>query len=273
MKRNFIKLFTGVILLIISNKLIAETELKNIPIKKDIANIKAYCLDFNWFGRRKFAPPGKWADADPAKHVAWYKSVGCNVIQTFAVSCNGYAWYKNGFIPEQPGLKHDFLRDMVRLGHKEGMLVMGYFCIASNPKWNKDNPTLSYGAPADYHIPYTDEYLKYLSQSISDAVKTTGIDGFMIDWVWQPKRLSTKGKWLDCEKKLYKQLMNKEYPSDGKLSKIDYTTYSRKAIDRCWKAIKKSAKEANPNCIIWLTSNNTMHPHVINSAMYKECDC
>ena len=45
--------------------------------------------------------------------------MGNNVIQTFCVSCNGYAWYKNGVVPEQPGLKHDFLREVVRLGHAE----------------------------------------------------------------------------------------------------------------------------------------------------------
>lgn len=28
----------------------------------------------------------------------------------------------------------------------------------------------------------------------------------------------------------------------------------------------------NPDCIIWLTSNNTMHPHAVNSDMYKEAD-
>jgi len=34
----------------------------------------------------------RWADADPAKHVAWYKAMGVNVIQTFCVSCNGYSF-------------------------------------------------------------------------------------------------------------------------------------------------------------------------------------
>jgi len=29
----------------------------------------------------------------------------------------------------------------------------------------------------------------------------------MIDWVWQPKRLSTEGKWIEAEKKLYEQFM------------------------------------------------------------------
>ena len=237
-----------------------------------IEEIKSYCLDFNWGGRRRFAKPGSWSNADPAEHVAWYKAMGVNVIQTFAVSCNGYAWYKNGVVPEQPGLKHDFLPEMVKLGHKEGMLVMGYFCISANPKWAKDHPELSYGAPATYHIPYTDEYLAYLTASISDAVNKTGIDGCMIDWLWQPKRQSTKGKWLDCEKKLYQQLMDEPFPGEDKLTKAQDLAYSRKAIDRCWKAIRKAAKDANPKCIVWVTTNHMNHPHVVDSDMYKEVD-
>jgi hypothetical protein len=152
------------------------------------------------------------------------------------------------------------------------MLVFGYFCISANPKWAKDHPELSYGAPATYHIPFTDEYLDYLSKSISDAVSKTGMDGFMIDWVWQPRRQSTKGRWLECEKKLYAQLMGEAFPGEDALTRQQDTAYSRKAIDRCWKAIRKAAKEANPACIVWLTSNNTMHPHAVNSAMYREAD-
>ena len=68
--------------------------------------LRAFCVDFNWGpgGPNVFAKPGLWADADPARHVAWYEALGANVIQTFAVSCNGYAWYKGGKIPEQSGL-------------------------------------------------------------------------------------------------------------------------------------------------------------------------
>ncbi len=134
--------------------------------------VKAYCIDFNWGdgGPNAFARPGLWADADPKEHVAWYKSLGANVIQTFAVSCNGYAWYKNGVVPEQPGLKHDFLAEMVRLGHKENMKVMGYFCVASNTRWGQLNPGESYGVPADGHIPLTKKYNKFLSDSFKDAL-------------------------------------------------------------------------------------------------------
>lgn len=236
------------------------------------SEIKAYCLDFNWGGRRQFAKPGSWKNADPAEHVKWYKTIGANVIQTFCVSTNGYAWYKNGVVPEQPGLKHDFLPEVVKLGHAEGMKVFGYFCIASNTRWGKEHPELSYGTPSTYHIPYTDEYLEYLESAIGDAVSKTGIDGFMIDWVWQPRRQSTKGKWIDAEKKLYEQLMGEPFPGEDKLTKEQDLAYSRKAIDRCWKTIRKAAKDANPNCIIWLTTNHMNHPHAVNSDMYKQAD-
>lgn len=237
-----------------------------------IKEIKAYCLDFNWAGRKGSAPPGTWSKTDPKAHVAWNKAMGINVIQTFCVSHNGYAWYRNDVTPEQPGLKHDFLREVVRLGHAEGMLVMGYFSIAANKRWGEENPELSYGSPSTYHIPYTDEYLEYLSKAIGDAVGTTGIDGFMIDWVWQPKRLSTKGKWIEAEKKLYAQLMGETFPGEDKLTGKQDLEYSRKAIDRCWKTIRKAAKDANPKCIVWLTSNHLNHRHVTNSDMYRQAD-
>ena len=236
--------------------------------------IRAYDIDFNWGegGTNGFAPPGLWADADPARHVAWYKALGANVIQTFCVSCNGYAWYKNGIVPPQPGLRYDFLTEIARLGHKEGLCVMGYFCIGSNTRWGLAHPDLSYGIPSSPHLPYTDEYLAYLSAAIGDAVRKTGIDGFMIDWLWQPDRASTGGKWLDCEKRLYAQLMGQEFPADGKLTEEQDVAYGRAAITRCWDTIHKAAKDANPACLIWLSNNNQTHPHVVNSRMYKEVD-
>lgn len=272
--RSSYEVFPLIVLILLSMSFFGIADGKKAPEKAAIKDIKSYCLDFNWGqGRRAgFAKPGSWKDADPAAHVNWYKTVGANVIQTFAVSCNGYAWYKSKVVPEQPGLKHDFLTEVVKLGHAEGMKVMGYFCIAANSRWGKENPKYSYGSPSSYHIPYTDKYLAYLSAAISDAVKTTGIDGFMIDWVWQPKRKSTKGKWLESEKELYKQLMGEAFPGEDNLSQQQDLAYSRKAIDRCWKTIRKAAKGANPECIIWLTTNKARHPHVVNSDMYKEVD-
>ncbi len=268
------------VLLLLCIPLIADTseEVKENPkMQKNETMqppIKAYCIDFNWGdgGPNGFAAPGLWADADPAAHVAWYKALGVNTIQTFCVSCNGYAWYKGGVVPEQPGLKHDFLREMVRLGHDENMQVMGYFCIGSNTRWGLEHPELSYGAPDAPHIPYTKEYLEYLDGAIRDAVGTTGIDGFMVDWLWQPDRKATDGQWLACEKELYAALMGQTFPGEKDLTDEQYLEYSRKAIAQCWQTIHTAAKEINPDCIIWLTCHTPTHPHVVNSEMFKEVD-
>lgn len=236
--------------------------------------IEAFCIDFNWGpgGVNGFAPPGLWADASPEAHVQWYKDLGANTIQTFCVSCNGYAWYKGGIVPEQPGLKTDFLTEVVRLGHAEGMRVMGYFCIGANTRWGMANPEMSYGTPGSPHIPYTDTYLAFIAESIRDTIKQTGVDGFMIDWVWNPDRKSTDGKWLDCEKSLYAQLMGESFPGEDALTEAKEVEYGRKAIDRCWGAIHKAAKEADPDCIIWLSCHSLDHPHVRDSGMFKEVD-
>lgn len=246
-----------------------------VPDPATMKDIKAYCLDFNWQGggrKKKIADPGHIKGVDPKAVVEWHKTIGSNVIQTFCVAHNGYAYYRNEVTPEQPGMEHDFLRETVKLGHAEGMVVMGYFSIAANARWGKENPELSYGTPSGYHLPYTDEYLAYLNAAITDAVKNTGIDGFMIDWIWQPDRAATKGKWLDAEKKLYHQLMGEPFPGEDHLAPAKYLDYSRKAIDRCWKTIRKAAKDANPKCIVWLTCNQINHPHIINSDMFREVD-
>lgn len=242
-------------------------------------NIKAYCLDFNWATNSQnravnaFAAPGVWADADPKRHMAWYKQLGVNTIQTFCVSCNGYAWYKNGVVPEQPGLKHDFLREMVRLGHRENIQVLGYFCAGSNTKWGMDHPELSYGTPAEPHIPYTDEYLAYLEAAILDAVGTTGIDGFMVDWLRMPlTRGSHGGHWLECEKQLYVQLMREPFPGEDKLDDAQRVEFGRRSVDRCWATIRRAAKRANPDCIVWLTCCDVNDTHIVNSRALRETD-
>ena len=237
--------------------------------------IQSYNIDFNWGpgGPNGFAKPGLWAEADPAQHVAWYKALGCNVIQTFCVSCNGYAWYKNGVVPEQPGLKHDFLTEMVKLAHQDNMLVLGYFCAGSNTRWGQTRPDLSYGFSSNPHIPYTDEYLAYLDGAIRDVVKKTGIDGFMVDWLRMPtSRESNGNRWLDCEKKLYSQLMGEAFPGEDKLTEAQMTAYGRKAIDRCWGTIRKAAKETNPACLVWLTCCDINDPHIANSRALQETD-
>lgn len=245
-------------------------------------NIRAFCIDYNWAPGvpKRFAAPGLWADADPAGHVAWYEALGCNVIQTFAVSCNGYAWYKNGCVPVQPGLKHDFLTEMVQLGHARKLQVMAYFCIGANTLWGEQHPDLSYGIPSAPHIPFTDAYLDYLAASIEDALGKTGMDGFMLDWFWNPAddldpRYNARvrqGKWLAAEKNLYAQLLGRPFPGEDKLGAADKLAYERKAIEHCWRGIHDAAKRVNPDCVIWLSCDNIRHSSIANSELLREAD-
>jgi len=237
--------------------------------------IKAFCVDYNWLtqnGATSFAPPGHWADIEPGAFVRWHEEIGVNTIQTFAVSCNGYAWYKHGSVPPQPGLKHDLLTDVVNLGHQKNMLVMGYFCVGSNSRWGAANPALSYGSPSTPHIPFTDEYLDFLSKSMQDAIRRTALDGYMIDWVWNPDDKVRKLGWLPAERKLYEKLTGLKFPSAGEPGAADKLEYERRAIDRCWGRIKAARDNANRKCILWLSVSDLKNPVIAGSKLLKECD-
>ena len=262
---------TGAILLALLSG--CKSSLKTAPDE----TIRAYSIDFNWGegGPNKFAKPGLWADANPAEHVNWYAALGCNVIQSFAVSCNGYAWYKNGIIPEQPGLKYDFLTEQVRLAHQKNMRVFGYFCAGSNTKWGQDHPTLSYGIPSQPHIPYTTAYLDYLCAAIADAIKKTDMDGVMIDWLWNPGTTMEPYpplKWIACEQGMYQELMKQPFPGKASITPEIELQFRRKAIDRCWKRIKETVKKTKPDCVIWLTACQLTSKDIAGSDMLKEVD-
>ena len=236
--------------------------------------VKAYCIDFNWGpgGPNAFAAPGLWADAVPREHVEWYKALGANVIQTFCVSCNGYAWYRDGVVPEQPGLKHDFLAEVVRLGHQEDMKVMGYFCVAANTRWGQLHPTESYGVPSDGHIPLTKRYNEYLTAAIRDALNRTNIDGFMIDWAFHGPIHETRIQWLPCEIQMWAELMEAPFPGKVNVTKAQELEFARRSVDRCWQSIKHAAKSTKPDCIVWLSMFDLNHPQVVNSRLIKEVD-
>lgn len=251
----------------------------NLFTKNDIiANepIKAYCIDFNWGpgGKHGFAAPGLWAEANPEEHVNWYAKMGCNVIQSFAVSCNGYAWYKNGIIPEQPGLKYDFLTEQVKLAHAKSMKVMAYFCVSANNKWENDQPDQCYQMDGQ-QIPLTTKYLDYLCASIEDAIKKTNIDGIMLDWFYNPGGgwdPLPPLKWIPCEQEMYKELMGKSFPGKNEMTTELELEFRRKSIERAWKRIKNSVKRTNPDCIIWLTAYEVNSKEYQETSLLKEID-
>ncbi len=241
--------------------------------------VKAFNIDYNWDPGggyiNNFAAPGLWADADPAELMQWYEDLGCNAVHSFAVSCNGYSWYKNGVIAEQPGLKHDFLTEMVRIGRKKNIKVFGYYCVGANTKWGLDHPDLSYGTPSAPHIPFTNAYLDYLCASVKDAIIKTDMDGIMLDWIWTPagyKEPYKPVKWLECEKEMYRELMGKSFPGAENVSRQEEAIFRAKSIARCWDRIYEAVKSTKPNCLIWITCNNIKSPDVAYSKMFRQTD-
>lgn len=239
--------------------------------------IKAFCIDFNWGpgGPNGFAPPGAFAQADPVRHYQWYRELGVNVIQTFCVSCNGYAWYQGSAgAPVQPGLQHDFLTEITKLAHRDGVRVMGYFCVGANTLWAQQHPDQSYGAPSAIHIPLTVEYLDYLERCLQDAIRKTGIDGFMIDWAFSPPLLmeEKKVRWLPCERTMYQELFGKAFPGVEQVTEAETLEFQRRALERGWQRIRKAVKSIKPDCIIWLSCFDLAHPQVVGTAMLREVD-
>ena len=103
-------------------------------------------------------------------------------------------------------------------------------------------------------------------------MKITGMDGTMIDWLWNPaKQLREKG-WLASEKKLFTQLTGKPFPAGGQPSAEDILQYERRAIDRCWARIRDTRDRTKPNFILWLSVNNADDPTIANSKVLRECD-
>ena len=272
-QNQIIAAFCVLVIFSMTTGCVEKTRKKN-GVNSDV--IKAYCIDFNWGpgGAHGFAEPGLWADADPEAHVMWYKKLGCNTIQTFAVSCNGYAWYKNGVVPVQPGLKHDFLPEMVKLGRENGMKVFGYFCAGANNHWEELHPELCYQMDGQ-QIPFTTQYLDYLCASIEDALVKTDMDGFMIDWLYNPgggRDPLPALKWLPCEQEMYKELMGEDFPGADKITPEMELVFRRKSIDRAWERIRETAKRAKPDCIIWLTAYELRSQEYVGSKVLKEAD-
>jgi hypothetical protein len=243
---------------------------------EDPMPVKAYNIDYNWGpgGAHGFAAPGLWADANPDTLMKWYEDLGCNVVHSFAVSCNGYAWYKNGIVPEQPGLKYDFLTEMVKTGHKKGIKVFGYFCVGANNKWEEDHPDLCYQMDGQ-QIPFTRQYINYLSSSIEDAIKKTDMDGIMLDWFYNPgggRDPLPSLRWIPCEQIMFQELMGRPFPGKDSITPEVELDFRRKAINRAWKQIMETTKKTKPDCIIWLTAYEVNSKEYTNSDMLKEVD-
>src|SRR5208283_1512577 len=120
----------------------------------------------------------------------------------------------------------------------------------ANTHWSETHPDLSHKLPSAIAIPFTSEYLDYLGRIIPEALDKTGIDGFMIDWVFNASHFypDKKYPWLDCEKKMYQELFGEPFPGDDAMTKEKIDEFNRRATARCWDRIHSAAKKAKPDC-------------------------
>lgn len=232
--------------------------------------IKAFCSDFNWDYPNRAASPGLYAQTDPLELIRWYEDLGVNTIQTFCVSLNGYAWFRGDAVPIQPGLPDNFLQQLTSLAHERDMQVMGYFCLASNPRWEKDNSGLYHAETKEpFRIPFTTQYLDMFCESVRDALIHTDVDGFMIDWFNVPQR----ELWLDCEKQMYGELMGEAFPSSGIVPPAETLEFDRRVLTRAWRRIKDTVQATRP-AIIWTNQPFTKvnDPRWNNHPLLREVD-
>ena len=117
-----------------------------------------------------------------------------------------------------------------------------------------------------------DPYLDYLCRSMEDAIRRTGLDGYMVDWLWNPNPELRKNGWIDAEKKLFSQLLAKPFPASGTPSPEDLLAYERKAIERCWTRIRETRDRTRRDCILWLSVSNLTDPTIAGSLPLRETD-
>ncbi|MCC6581651.1 MAG: hypothetical protein IT440_14560 [Phycisphaeraceae bacterium] len=220
------------------------------------AKIKAFNIDFNWgfdpAGNYGPAMPGEYAHADPAAHVDWYVDMGVNVIQNFCVSYNGHAWYRQSQVaPVTPGMKHDFLPEMTALAHDRGLLVMGYFCCGANRVWETAHPDQVRQKAPMWKLPFTLDYLNYFCHSVKDALRKTEVDGFMVDWFISPDR--SKDGWLDCERTMWRELMDEPFPASGEPDAAAKLEFERREVLRAWDHLTAAVRDVRP-ALIWVNS-------------------
>lgn len=224
------------------------------------SDIRGFSIDLNWdlFGRP--TSPGLYRHADPQAHVDWYSELGANVIQSFCVSYNGYAYFPSELAPVVPGMAK-FFNKQIQLGHQRSMKVMGYFCLGSNPFYITQRPSdewynlqgdgFDFGnAHSAHSIPFSDRYLDFFCSVIREALERTEMDGFMIDWF----RILRAKTWIGAERHLWKQLMGEDFPTCGAPPEKEILEFDRRQFENAWVRIRDTVSETRP-ALIW-----TNHP-------------
>jgi hypothetical protein len=211
--------------------------------------------------------------------------MNCNALSAFAVPFHGLAWFKSEVSPPNPGLAHDFLPEIVRLGHRHGMKVFAYINVSANRYWSALYPAESHdGAnrPAS-SVVLTRRYLDFLRRQVQEIFDKTGADGLHLDWLFSPyaKQNASSGQpdkrprdgWLACEREMWRELLGEDFPAaaDGPPAPL-VAEFHRRALVRAWDTIRQSAKTARPDCILRYNCPNLESEQTKGTTLFQEAD-
>lgn len=198
--------------------------------------IKSFNIDFNWVNGT-YAPQDSFAQSNAKEIAEWYKALGSDNFWTFAVSYNGCAWYDSEFSPKVKGLNGNFTKDCVTEGHKLGMSVFAYHCLAANPVVENEHPEWSRKNPDDlFNLIFCDEYIDLFCKMIKESAELCDYDGIVIDWFRCPaKRFEL---WEPKEKELFEIIMGSDFPGEKHLTEAIIAEFEKKSIERAWRKIK-----------------------------------
>lgn len=198
--------------------------------------MKSFCVDFNWFNGG-FAPQNLFANSNVKELVKWYKELGCNNFWTFAVSYNGCSWYDSQYSPKIQGLKGNFTRECVEEGHKEGLEVFAYHCLAANPiieqqypQWSRQNRNNA------INLIFCDEYIDLFCKMINESIEKGEYDGLVIDWFRCPS--SRLSEWNPTEIDLYNMLMEDKVSKGSEITDENLNLFEKRSIERAWRKVK-----------------------------------
>lgn len=230
--------------------------------------MRGFSIEFNSDDLGQPLSPGLYRNVTAESQLNWYLDHGVNVIQTFCMGLNGYAWYQSKVAPVEPGLNGNFLKELVDMGHEAEVEVHGYFNPVGDAIYRRNNREESSVIDSRRNLPLTTKLIDYYCRCIEEAVKETGIDGFLIDWFDEIEPL-----WIPAEKKIYEELTGNAFPEKpideigeypvpwdwfGEsnlpvfLEKDEVINFRYLAIERAWKKFRDAAKSVNPDVKIWI---------------------
>lgn len=211
--------------------------------------IKSFSIDFNWVNAT-WAPQDAFVKADAEAWANWYETLGCNNFWTFAVSYNGCAWYDSAYAPKVKNLQGNFTKDCVEAGHKRGMSVYAYHCLAANPVIEAAHPQWSRKNPGDlFNLIFCDDYIDLFCDMIAESATLCQYDGLVIDWFRCPKERLPQ--WEEVEQQLYAQRMNTPFPGETAITPALLAEFEKRSIEAAWRRVKDTMTRVNPAIKIW----------------------